>query len=171
MIADRQYRRGFRVPGRPGYDKPHRLRAASDPAVAAALRVPPGCAIGHSQRPPRERSSCCITSSNLARSASCESVTPLRYDRSPPDRATALLRAARSTTAGTPVKSCINTRAGMNAMEAAVPFGHRASATTSASDTSRPPALRAMFSRRILMVCGSRATSAPVFAANFARLT
>ena len=36
---------------------------------------------------------------------------------SPPDRATALRKAARSTTAGTPVKSCINTRAGMNAME------------------------------------------------------
>ena len=68
-------------------------------------------------------------------------------------RAIALRKAARSTTAGTPVKSCISTRVGMNAMEASVPFGHWASATTSASVTSRPPTLRAIFSERIWTVC------------------
>ena len=41
---------------------------------------------------------------------------------SPPARATAQRTAARSTTAGTPVKSCISTRDGMNAI-AGSPFG------------------------------------------------
>src|SRR4026209_1090756 len=40
---------------------------------------------------------------------------------SPPARSTALRIAARSTTAGTPVKSCIRTRPGLNAMSWAGP--------------------------------------------------
>jgi hypothetical protein len=73
-------------------------------------------------------------------------------------RATALRIAARSTTAGTPVKSCIRTRPGMNAMS----FdgaGHDASARTSSSETAGDPARRRRFSRRIRTVCGRRWTS------------
>ena len=73
---------------------------------------------------------------------------------SPPARWIALRSAARSTTAGTPVKSCISTRAGMNATSPAFP-GHAASARTSSSETSRVPARRSRFSSRIRTVCGS----------------
>ena len=82
-------------------------------------------------------------------------------DGSPPARAIAERIAARSTTAGTPVKSCIRTRDGMKARSAvAEPCGHDASARTSSSETSRVPARRRRFSSRILTVCGSRSSSA-----------
>ena len=75
-----------------------------------------------------------------------------------PARATALRIAARSTTAGTPVKSCISTRPGMNAI-ASAGAGHAASAATSASATSRLPARRRRSSSRILRVFGRLGTA------------
>src|SRR5918996_1635249 len=79
---------------------------------------------------------------------------------SPLARAIAERIAARSTTAGTPVKSCIKTRDGMNATDASgAGAGHPARAETSWSRTSRVPALRRRFSRRIRTVWGSRSTS------------
>ena len=66
---------------------------------------------------------------------------------SPPARATAARIAARSTTAGTPVRSCMITRAGMNArFEPAAASGHDASDRTSASLTCSDPARRSRFS-------------------------
>jgi hypothetical protein len=92
---------------------------------------------------------------SITRSTGTSGLTPAG---SAPARATAERMAARSTTAGTPVKSCISTRAGMNAMSAAG-AGHDASARTSSALTSRDPARRRRFSSRIFTVCGSRSTS------------
>jgi hypothetical protein len=83
---------------------------------------------------------------------------------STPARWAALRIAARSTTAGTPVKSCINTRAGMKAMSPAG-SGQAASARTSSSETSRVPARRRMFSNRISTVFERFKRSPPVFEA------
>ena len=62
----------------------------------------------------------------------------------PPIRATAERMAARSATAGTPVKSCKRTRAGMNGYSTsnwdARPGTHRASDKTVSSFTFSPPA-------------------------------
>ena len=69
--------------------------------------------------------------------------------------------AARSTTAGTPVKSCISTRAGVNAISslgAALAF-HFASASMSRARIDSPSSLRRRFSSRIFSENGSRATS------------
>ena len=67
--------------------------------------------------------------------------------------------AARSTTAGTPVKSCRSTRAGMNAISLLTPGSQRASASMSSAFTARPSSRRSMFSRRILSEYGSRPTA------------
>src|SRR6266542_22477 len=82
---------------------------------------------------------------------------------SPPARSTAERIAAMSTAAGTPVKSCISTRAGMKAraVSGGGSAGHRARADTSSDDTSRLPARRRRFSSRIFTVWGRRARSAP----------
>ncbi len=77
---------------------------------------------------------------------------------SPFARTIAARIAARSTTAGTPVKSWRSTRAGVNGRSRSSPPGappQRASASTSPSATSRPPAWRSRFSRRILSVTGN----------------
>ncbi len=64
----------------------------------------------------RNRSTC--TEWSMMRSAGTSGST---FDGSPPLRAIAERIAARSTTAGTPVRSCIRTRPGMNAMFRAGP--------------------------------------------------
>ena len=70
--------------------------------------------------------------------------------------------AARSTTAGTPVKSCSSTRAGKNGTRLPSPgaAGQPASASTSSSRTCSPPALRSSPSSRMRTVWGSRCVSA-----------
>ena len=74
---------------------------------------------------------------------------------SPPRRATAARIAARSTTAGTPVRSCIITRAGMKASCApSAGAGQPASARTSASVTCSVPARRTRFSSSTHTVYG-----------------
>jgi len=76
--------------------------------------------------------------------------------------------AARSTTEGTPVKSCISTRSGVKAISrasspAASPWrvgvvAHRARASMSARVTCTPSSRRRRFSNRILTPYGSRST-------------
>src|SRR3990172_4022290 len=79
---------------------------------------------------------------------------------SPPARAIAERIAARSTIAGTPVRSCIRTRVGMKARFASgAGAGQAARARTSFSETSREPARRMRFSSRILTVWGRLPTS------------
>ncbi len=77
---------------------------------------------------------------------------------SPPSRAMPSRMAARSTTAGTPVKSCSSTRAGVKASSrAGVPGVQPASARMSSAVTARPSSRRSRFSSRIFREYGSRA--------------
>src|SRR3954469_14376170 len=80
---------------------------------------------------------------------------------SPPRSAIASRIAARSTTAGTPVKSCMTTRAGVKAISwlGSALASHRASASMSAASTAPLPSVRRRFSSRILRLNGRRATS------------
>ena len=80
---------------------------------------------------------------------------------SPPRSAIASRIAARSTTAGTPVKSCMTTRAGVKAISllGSALASHVASASMSAASTAPLPSVRSRFSSRILRLNGSRATS------------
>ena len=80
---------------------------------------------------------------------------------SPPIAAIASRIAARSTTAGTPVKSCMTTRAGVKAisLEGAAVGSHEASASMSAASTDPLPSVRSRFSSRIFSENGRRATS------------
>ena len=80
---------------------------------------------------------------------------------SPPMSAIASRIAARSTTAGTPVKSCMTTRAGVKAIsfDGAAAGSHDASASMSAASTDPLPSVRSRFSSRIFSENGSRATS------------
>ena len=75
--------------------------------------------------------------------------------------------AARSTTAGTPVKSCMSTRAGRKPISLpAVPLSsiQAASATMSSLVTVRPSSWRRRFSSSTFMEKGSRETPASPFA-------
>ncbi len=78
-----------------------------------------------------------------------------------PRRSTAARSEARSTTAGTPVKSCKMTRAGVKGSSPApVPDASQAARLlTSSSVTSSPSTLRRTDSRRILIENGSRSRS------------
>ena len=69
--------------------------------------------------------------------------------------------AARSTIAGTPVKSCITTRAGVKAisLEGSSLAFQVASASTSLAVMVSPSSLRSRFSSRIFSEKGRRATS------------
>ena len=80
---------------------------------------------------------------------------------SPPSSAIASRIAARSTTHGTPVKSCITTRAGRNGTSAVEPeLGRQpASARTSSSVTKPRPQLRSTLSSSTLIVNGVRSRS------------
>ncbi len=66
--------------------------------------------------------------------------------------------AARSTTAGTPVKSCISTRAGRNAISRSevLVFSHCANARMSSLVTERPSSLRSRFSTSTFIEKGRR---------------
>ena len=82
----------------------------------------------------------------------------LIFDGSPPSDFMASRMAARSTTHGTPVKSCMSTRAGVNAISTfGSAFGcHMASASMSAFRTARlTPSLRRRFSSSTLSAYGS----------------
>ena len=72
----------------------------------------------------------------------------LIFSASPPSACIALRIAARSTTAGTPVKSCISTRAGRKATSCSSLrfFSHFDTATMSSFLTVRPSSLRSRFS-------------------------
>ena len=87
---------------------------------------------------------------------------------SPPIRATADRIAARSTTQGTPVKSCSSTRAGMNANSgrSAEVASQSRRASTSLSSTTPWPQWRRPFSRSTRMEYGSLPKSRPVAAAS-----
>ena len=76
---------------------------------------------------------------------------------SPPIRAIAFRMAARSTSAGMPVRSCISTRASMNGnVRSGCWFGRQlATAAMSASSTRYPSTLRSAFSSRMRIVYGS----------------
>ena len=80
---------------------------------------------------------------------------------SPPRSAIASRIAARSTTAGTPVKSCMSTRAGVKAISrlGSARASQLANASTSSARTAKPSSLRSRFSSRTLSENGSRATS------------
>ena len=85
----------------------------------------------------------------------------LIFDGSPPRSAIASRIAARSTTAGTPVKSCMTTRAGVNAIsfEGSAEWSQEAIASTSCARTATPSSLRSRFSSSTFSENGSRATS------------
>ena len=82
-------------------------------------------------------------------------------EASPPLSAIASRMAARSTTAGTPVKSCITTRAGVKAISSvgSADASQRASFSMLSSVTATPSSLRRRFSSSTFRENGSRATS------------
>jgi len=85
----------------------------------------------------------------------------------PPMRFIASRIAARSTTAGTPVKSCSSTRLGVKAISrsgSAVGF-HFDSASMSSGFTETPFSVRSRFSTRIFSENGSRSIPGSFFAA------
>src|SRR5688572_6041821 len=90
---------------------------------------------------------------------------------SPPSVRIASRMAARSTTHGTPVKSCSSTRLVRNAISfSTFAFtSHRASASTSARFTNASSSLRSRFSSRIFRLNGSRSTELPGSDATLAR--
>ena len=73
--------------------------------------------------------------------------------------------------AGTPVKSCMSTRAGMNAISwLGAAFGfHDASASMSPRRTALPSSVRSRFSSRIRRENGSRSSANPALATAFRR--
>ena len=77
---------------------------------------------------------------------------------SPPSIFMASRMAARSTTAGTPVKSCISTRAGRKAISRSevLVLSHCATAWMSSLVTERPSSLRSRFSSSTFIEKGSR---------------
>ena len=95
----------------------------------------------------------------------------LIFVASPPRFSMASRMAARSTTAGTPVKSCISTRAGRKAISCSfLPrfFAQAAVASISAFFTERPSSLRNKFSSTIFIEKGrSETPSRPFFSASF----
>ena len=80
-------------------------------------------------------------------------INGLIFFGSPPSRRMALRIAARSTTAGTPVKSCNTTRDGMKGISAAIGFtaSQAARLRTSSSRTTYPSQLRSTDSSRTRM--------------------
>ena len=70
---------------------------------------------------------------------------------------------ARSTTHGTPVKSCMITRAGVNwiSLLGSASASQPASARMSSAVMLAPSSVRSRFSSRILRLYGSESTSSP----------
>ena len=86
-------------------------------------------------------------------------ISGLARSGSLPMAASASRMAARSTTQGTPVKSCNSTRAGMKLISfGSVPAdaAPRATYSMSAAETRRPSSWRSRFSSRILVENGRR---------------
>ena len=83
---------------------------------------------------------------------------------SPPNRRMPSRMAAKSITAGTPVRSCSRMRAGMNAISFSgfAAGSHPASARMSSADTCRSSSHRSRFSNRIFKENGSRSTGREV---------
>ena len=81
----------------------------------------------------------------------------LIFVASPPRSTTASRMVARSTTAGTPVKSCITTRAGVNwiSVSGSAAGSQFATASIWADVTFAPSSVRSRFSSRILRLNGS----------------
>ena len=82
---------------------------------------------------------------------------------SPPRSAIASRMVARSTTQGTPVKSCMITRAGVNwiSLSGSASASQPASARMSSAVMFAPSSVRSRFSSRTLRLYGSDATSSP----------
>ena len=80
---------------------------------------------------------------------------------SPPSAVMASRMVARSTTAGTPVKSCMITRAGVNwiSMLGSADASHSTRLRTSSAVIFAPSSVRSRFSSKIFRLYGSRATS------------
>src|ERR1017187_166551 len=95
----------------------------------------------------------------------------LIFDALPPSFASASRMAARSTTHGTPVKSCSSTRAVRNAISLSTRSRtfQVAIASTSAAFTNAPSSFRRRFSRRIFRENGSVATELPGTASSASR--
>ena len=85
----------------------------------------------------------------------------LIFAGSEPSSSIASRIAARSTIAGTPVKSCISTRAGWNGIssDGSRSASQEAMVSTSAAVTDSPSSSRSAFSSSTLSEYGSRATS------------
>src|SRR5262249_20886995 len=92
---------------------------------------------------------------------------------SPPIFAMASRIAARSTTHGTPVKSCSNTRLGVKAisLSGSLEGSQRARASMSSLRTETPSSVRSRFSKRILSENGRRLASGRIFSTAASRKT
>jgi hypothetical protein len=89
---------------------------------------------------------------------------------SPPTSSIALRIAARSTTAGTPVKSCITTRAGKYANSSPTDSGQEESRSRSSSETNFPPQFLRSDSRSTRTENGSEKTSPLTCSSSFFKL-
>ena len=87
----------------------------------------------------------------------------LIFEASPPSSSIASRIVARSTTQGTPVKSCMITRAGVNwiSLSGSASGSHPARALMSSSVMLAPSSVRSRFSSSTLRLNGSEATSSP----------
>ena len=90
-------------------------------------------------------------------------ISGLIFAGSPPWSRIASRIAARSTTHGTPVKSCSSTRAGANEISR---DGSSVATQPATASTSASVPLRSTFSSRIRSVYGSRATSHAAWSAS-----
>jgi hypothetical protein len=104
----------------------------------------------------------------MTSSAGCSGLILLA---SPPSRAMASRMAARSTIAGTPVKSCRSTRAGVKAISFVdgACGSHLASRVMSSAVTERPSSVRRRFSRRMRREKGSLPRLTPSFSSASSR--
>ena len=129
---------------------PHRRNAYRSPLRPYSFATLSGKAVAAANR-----STC--TEWSITRSAGISGL--IRFG-SPPIRFAASRIAARSTSAGTPVKSCRSTRAGRKAISRSDgSFGDQfASARMSSAVTVAPSSWRRRFSRRTLMEKGRRET-------------
>ena len=92
---------------------------------------------------------------------SSDGISGLMLAAEPPSLTTASRMAARSTTQGTPVKSCSTTRAGMKAISVSGSFlaSHWATASIEDLVTDTPSSQRSRFSSRIFIEYGRRLMS------------
>ena len=105
----------------------------------------------------------------MTSSTGCSGLT---FFGSPPSLTMPSRIAARSTTAGTPVKSCNSTRAGVNAISfcSFAAGSQLASAVMSSALTKRPSSQRRRFSSRIFKEYGRRETDGKPARSNAGKL-